>query len=555
MLRFWPLPLALALTLLPEAAHADRPAGTCIDVAAHFTPSPHLQIVAWIEKADGTYVDTIYMTAKTGRYGLGNRPGRFDFNSGPPQADNWPYGRRITTFPIWAHEKVLPGGGQTFPEVVFQNGEDDNLSHPFDQSSPEMEPPYCRPMQPTEPNWDTGTCASQAYTDKGTLSATATSLYPPRVDITRNVKDDSPSVDLYKTLNPYDAITQATPPGGQPTTINWAPPQSLALGDYVLKVEVSKEYDMNSTYCSGSPDDTPPPQCANPVPPPQNIPWSDYGQPYRGQPSVLYSVPFTLGTTAMHASTDTYAGYGAPDGGDGTVRPPDSTITTDTPGSGGSRLELVADGSDMYRLLVDVNPEADAAPPSAPARLVTSSINGASATVSFVAPGDDGTAGTASGYDIRIRAGSVMTADNFDDSMPVTVSLAPTTAGSTQTFQIDGLLPETDYWVGVRAYDNCFNKGPVTITKFTTSARQSGEVNACFIATAAYGSLMANEVEHLRRFRDVMLERNVLGELAVETYYTFGPAVAGVVGESELLRATARDALAPIVGFVRHMAF
>ena len=540
MTRHWALALILAL---PGAALADRPAGTCIDVAAHFTPSANLQIVAWVEKPDGTYVDTIYMTAKTGRFGLGNRPGRFDFNSGPPKADNWPYGRRITTFPIWAHAKILPGGGQTFPEVVFQNGDDNNLSHPFDQSSPEKQPPYCRPMQPTEPSWDAGTCASAVYTDKGTFSSSDTSLYPPRADVTRVPADDSPSVDMYKAMNPYDAISQATPPAGQPTTINWAPPQNLDAGDYVLKVEVSKEYDFNSTYN------------ATTYPSPTNIPWDTYGQPYRGQPSVVYAVPFTVGNSAMQSSTQTYAGYGDPTGADGAIRPPDSTITTDTPGSGASRLELVSDGSGMYRVQVDVNPEADSIPPAAPMQMATSAINGASAQVSFIAPGDDGTTGTASGYDIRLRAGSELTADNFDSSMPVTVSVAPTSAGSTQSFELDGLLPETDYWVGIRAYDNCFNKGPLAIVHFTTAARQSGEVNACFIATAAYGSLMANEVEHLRRFRDVLLERNVLGELAVETYYTFGPAVAGVVGESELLRATARDVLAPIVSFVRRLAF
>ena len=64
-------------------------------------------MVAWIEKADGTFVTTLYITAKTGLYGLGNRPGRFDFNSGPiPDAsrgvdDMWPYGRRVNTFPVW----------------------------------------------------------------------------------------------------------------------------------------------------------------------------------------------------------------------------------------------------------------------------------------------------------------------------------------------------------------------------------------------------------------------------------------------------------------------
>ena len=45
-----------------------------------------------------------------------------------------------------------------------------------------------------------------------------------------------------------------------------------------------------------------------------------------------------------------------------------------------------------------------------------------------------------------------------------------------------------------------------------------------------------------------LLRHTVLGELAVETYYTFGPAVAGVVGESDLLRRPrARHVLRPLV--------
>ena len=35
-----------------------------------------------------------------------------------------------------------------------------NLSHPLAQSSPELPPPYCRPLQPSEAEWDTGSCAS-----------------------------------------------------------------------------------------------------------------------------------------------------------------------------------------------------------------------------------------------------------------------------------------------------------------------------------------------------------------------------------------------------------
>ena len=55
----------------------------------------------------------------------------------------------------------------------------------------------------------------------------------------------------------------------------------------------------------------------------------------------------------------------------------------------------------------------------------------------------------------------------------------------------------------------------------------------------------------LRRLRDSVLRKTVLGELAIEAYYTFGPAFSGMIGESELLRSTAREALAPIVRYAR----
>jgi hypothetical protein len=112
-------------------------------------------------------------------------------------------------------------------------------------------------------------------------------------------------------------------------------------------------------------------------------------------------------------------------------------------------------------------------------------------------------------------------------------------------------LPETAYTVAIRAFDDCQNTSAISTATFTTAPRKIGEVDACFVATAAYGSLLANDVEMLRRFRDSLLKRSVLGELVVETYYTFGPPVAGVVGESDLLRSTARDLLAPIVNRVR----
>ncbi len=568
MIRWlWLAPLVL---LAPRAADADN---ACRVVDVSFTPTDGLQMVGWVEKPDGTFVDTIYITQKTGRYGLGNRPGRFDFNSGPPPSaghdDMWPYGRRITTFPVWAHRH-----GKTFPQVVFQNGDENNLSHPYGESSRENTPPYCRPTQPGEKAWDTSTCATQPFTDKGVFSMTQTSLYPPRSDIAQSASD-SPSVAMYKLMNPWDAISQATPPGGSCAQITWPIPTSLPLGDYVMFLEVSKEFDFNTAYnctpnsSTGAWDCTYPPPCGGTQVAPNctmpEIPWFEYGQPYRGQPSVVYQVPFTIGSTETAATAQSYVGYGDPTGADGTLRPPDATISTDTPGSGGARLMLIAGSAD--RLRVSTHPETDAIAPAAPAALATMALDAGGATVQFIAPGDDGQIGAVSGYDIRVRANDEMTSDNFTTSMPVSSTVSPGTgascgveggyppAGTVENVQISGLLPETDYWVGIRAFDKCHNPGELAILKFTTPDRQAGEVSACFVATAAYGTAMANDVELLRHFRDTMLDSTALGELAVETYYTFGPPVAGVVGESDVLRAAARDLLAPMVRRIRGLVF
>src|ERR1043165_3077112 len=87
-IRRW---LPVALCVLPASAYADRPQGACVSVDVDFAPTDSLQIVAWLEKPDGTYVDTAYITNKTGRFGMGNRPGIPNFNSGSATNDTWPY--------------------------------------------------------------------------------------------------------------------------------------------------------------------------------------------------------------------------------------------------------------------------------------------------------------------------------------------------------------------------------------------------------------------------------------------------------------------------------
>ena len=66
----------------------------------------------------------------------------------------------------------------------------------------------------------------------------------------------------------------------------------------------------------------------------------------------------------------------------------------------------------------------------------------------------------------------------------------------------------------------------------------------CFIATAAYGTDTAKEIEILREFRDEVLLPNSLGVKFVSLYYKTSPPIANFISQHEVLRTVVR------VGFV-----
>ena len=71
------------------------------------------------------------------------------------------------------------------------------------------------------------------------------------------------------------------------------------------------------------------------------------------------------------------------------------------------------------------------------------------------------------------------------------------------------------------------------------------------MATAAYGSPLADEVGVLRRFRDRFLMTNEIGRALVAGYYTVGPTFADAIREDEDRRAAARTMLTPLVALAR----
>jgi hypothetical protein len=69
----------------------------------------------------------------------------------------------------------------------------------------------------------------------------------------------------------------------------------------------------------------------------------------------------------------------------------------------------------------------------------------------------------------------------------------------------------------------------------------------CFIATAAYGTPMAEEIGILRQFRDEYLLANAVGQAFVDIYYKVSPPIAQFITEHPSLKPIVRAGLLPAV--------
>jgi Fibronectin type III domain len=576
--------MTLRYTFQPDCYRTD--ASSACEVSAltrtigpQNTKAPRMelgpQIAVWLQDASGAfgYVGqdgkrkdgTLMVTNAVARRGIGNRPGRWDFLSGPL----FPYGKRVMALPIWAHAR-----GVTYTPVFMSEGTcsqggpgESCLGWHEAYSSPE--PYFCRPLTVSDLSSALGvdaiSCPTKFNSEKGQFDATmAATYYPPRSDLTMFNTIDSADARTYATVNDLDAVAAATPPYGSPVERVWAVPGDVPPGDYTLMIEVNKEFDSNTSHLHPDFDDS-------------NL--QGYGTDGNfGQPSVVYAVPLHLDLTTGAASAGAVmqiAGYGDWNGATGAVYPRDATISTTDLGSGEGRLlpftdrvtgltgRVIASAAPCTTLVCDpvtnvcsiCDPSQQSCTP-----LMCEPLPPTPGPVSSLAPTQDGlTATTATlsfanasadnapvlSYDIRYRDGDSMTADEFASSASAP-QVMPGVPGSTSSFTISNLKPGTKYTVGVRSLDPCGQVSGIVTATFQTPAKKFTQLSGCFIATAAWGSAMAPDVAAMRQARDRLRDASTLFAVAADLYYRAGPAAAAVLGRSDAARALVREALAPV---------
>ncbi|HEY0706415.1 MAG TPA: fibronectin type III domain-containing protein [Polyangia bacterium] len=514
------------------------------------------QIAVWVETADrARFVDTLMVTNLTARYGIGNRPGRADLPSGP-----WhPYGKRLNVLPIWAYAR-----GQLYPQVVMQDGNEGWMGFHEPISSPD--PYFCRPMGRTEIDVDAISCPTAVFNSaKGKLATDRPLVpYPPRNDLVvhseRDCDDTSQrgpgcarSSEKFSRLNDLDGVSAPTPPFDKVFEGTWRPSNEVKPTDELaLFVEVSREFDQNDAHHYSSYVD-------------KMLTDSGYtqvGLPNNlGQPSVVYRIPFRLDGSTRFGAATAISGFGSAAGENGTINPPDATISTSTPGSGEGRLRVIdvpwndAEGVTNGRVFVrlddcaEVTPGTDEcspgpSPPVAVTDLQLMNTSPTTATLSF-RHGDDG-GQPVRGYEIRLLHGTVATEENFLEGVPKTI-VEPAAPGTVATFSISELKPLTEYVIAVRALGRCGTHSSLVQTPFSTSRLEFQQLTGCFVATAAYGSPLAPALTPLRQARDKARAATPISAAAVDLYERASPPVANLIAGSDSGRALLRQLLAPVV--------
>jgi len=593
--------IAIAVALFDlQVTVAEAQVSRFIDVT--FTPTRRMQFAVWVEQPDGTFVQTLFLSQSVARRGIGNRPGASQFSSGL----RWGYGRREQVLPIWAYRRAHAPQAKLFKRVIFQNRYSDTgepaegyASQKTNDSS--KDDYFCIAFNNSDNQFDIDVmgCASPRKvfnSDKGRFitesdvqsnyfepwqditSGQGTkqpldlySLYPPRLDLTdmscENCSINHKDVWTYRehalaTMPELDSISRATLYHHKSATLPFTVPEGWKNGPYVLYLEAHVEADKNTCY------DLPRPTLPD-APGDPNRYWDSWaistGLPNRGQPSVVYRVPFTLGDNQTFVTRDPiYKSSWEPLSFEqDPALPIDSCISNDAAQHSGSGADRLLLQNSEWRLRLasrEVNCTQIPIPPAVPSvglQKVSDRKNAHRwATLTFKAPDTSDT--PTYHYEVRF-SNQPITDDNFLQATPAMDASSDTEALSLPTqmmpgqvveVTMGGLSAQTRHYVAMRAVNTCNQPGPLVSAEYETPGIAYSTVSPCFVATASYGSALHPRVDHLRWFRNQALMTSELGRDWVRTYYTYSPYLAEAIRQRPLLRQSSRWLLEPLVDWV-----
>ena len=149
--------------------------------------------------------------------------------------------------------------------------------------------------------------------------------------------------------------------------------------------------------------------------------------------------------------------------------------------------------------------------------------------------------------------------DAVEGPSPITIPLQDLYDPSQPEYVVHGLDENETYYFVLTAYNEiaesdysseyCFNcEDYNTENQAYGVVEKSESKTGCFIATAAYGSILEPHVKILRAFRDRFLLTNDLGNRFVGLYYKYSPPIANKIKNYGSLKAIVRIGLLPVVG-------
>ena len=243
------------------------------------------------------------------------------------------------------------------------------------------------------------------------------------------------------------------------------------------------------------------------------------GGSYAGQTYLLLGSPVQYGLTISSAS------------GGNVTTPGEGNFTYDD----GTVVDLVATPDSGYQFVSWTGNVSTIGNVNAASTTITISGN-YSITANFVAIHDLAITGTAGGSVSTPGEGTF----TYDAGTVVDLVATPDSGYQFVSWagDVDTIASVTDASTTIT-----MNGDYVIVAVFEEESSGGG----CFIATAAYGTPMAGEIQVLREFRDEYLLTDPLGRAFVDFYYRFSPPIAEFIAYHPGLKPIVRAGLVPVV--------